>query len=177
MAKNDILLAGFGGQGILFSGKLLAYIGLMGGKEVSWLPSYGPAMRGGTCNCSVVISDEPVGSPLITVPEILFVMNGPSFQKFIPTVAPGGKAFVDSTLIDDTNSRTDIEIFRLPATSLAMEHELKGAANIILLGKLLKETGIADNETIRKAIAKVVPASKAHLIDSNMKAIELGQTA
>ena len=177
MAKNDILLAGFGGQGILFSGKLLAYIGLMSWREVSWLPSYGPAMRGGTCNCSVVISDDPVVSPLITVPEILFVMNGPSYDKFIPTVAPGGKAFADSTLIDSANSRTDIEVFTLPATSLALEHGLKGAANIILLGKLLKETGIADNDTVRKAITKVVPPNKAHLIESNMKAIELGQTA
>ena len=96
---NEFLLAGFGGQGILFAGKLLAYVGLYAGKEVSWLPSYGPEMRGGTCNCSVTVSDLPIGSPLILEPTQLLVMNTPSFDKFIGSVKPDGMAFIDSTLV------------------------------------------------------------------------------
>ena len=97
---TEILLAGFGGQGILFAGKILAYAGLMDNKELSWLPSYGPEMRGGTCNCSVCISDKPVGSPLVLTPDVLIAMNQPSFDKFIGSVRPGGKVFIDSTLVD-----------------------------------------------------------------------------
>lgn len=171
---NEILLAGFGGQGILFMGKLLAYFGLYENKEVSWLPSYGPEMRGGTCNCSVCISDNPIGSPLVDRPNTLIVMNTPSFDKFIGTVAPGGIALVDSALIEEKCTRTDINCYYVPATTLAIENNMKGMANIILLGKLLKETGITSMETVKTAMAKVIPPKKAHLIDANIKAIELG---
>jgi len=174
---NEILLAGFGGQGILFAGKILAYCGLMDNKELSWLPSYGPEMRGGTCNCSVCISDEPVGSPLVLTPNILIAMNQPSFDKFISTVKPGGKVFADSTLIDVTCDRTDIEIFAIPSSQMADDNALKGGSNIILLGKLIKETNLFSVETMKKGIEKVVPASKAHLIENNFKAIELGMNA
>ena len=174
---NNILLAGFGGQGILFMGKLLAYFGLIDNKEVSWLPSYGPEMRGGTCNCSVVVSDDPIGSPLVDEPNILIVMNTPSYDKFIDTVVAGGIAIIDSTLIEAKCDRTDINCFYVPATSLAVENNMKGMANIILLGKLLKESGIASMETVRKAMEKVIPPKKAHLIDVNIKAIELGMNS
>lgn len=97
--NKEILLAGFGGQGILFAGKVLAYCGLMDKKELSWLPSYGPEMRGGTANCSVCISDEPIASPLVTEPDLMMAMNQPSFEKFINKVKAGGKAFIDSTLV------------------------------------------------------------------------------
>lgn len=177
MAATEILLAGFGGQGILFAGKILAYCGLMDNKELSWLPSYGPEMRGGTCNCSVCISDEPIGSPLVLNPDILIAMNQPSFDKFVSDVKPGGKVFFDSTLIEPECSRTDIELFGIPSQNLADENALKGGSNIILLGKVIKETNIFSLETMKKGIEKVVPPSKAQLIPNNFKAIEIGMNA
>ena len=174
---NEILLAGFGGQGILFAGKMLAYFGLIGGKEVSWLPSYGPEMRGGTCNCSVSISDKPIGSPLVLEPSTLIVMNTPSYDKFINAVKPGGIAIIDSTLIEEKCERTDITCYYVPATQLADTNDMRGMANIIILGKLLKETGLADDETVKTALTKVIPPKKAAMIDVNLKALELGKTS
>ena len=174
MATTEILLAGFGGQGVLFAGKILAYCGLMDNKELSWLPSYGPEMRGGTANCSVCISDEPIGSPLVLAPDILIAMNQPSFDKFITEVKTGGKVFYDSTLIECECSRTDIEMYAIPSSQLADANELKGGSNIILLGKLIKESNIFTLDTMKKAIEKVVPSSKTHLITNNFKAIEIG---
>lgn len=171
---TEILLAGFGGQGVLFAGKILAYCGLMDDKKLSWLPSYGPEMRGGTANCSVCISDDPIGSPLVLTPDILITMNQPSFDKFVTEVKPNGKVFYDSTLIENECTRTDIEIYAIPSSQLADDNELKGGSNIILLGKLIKESGIFSLETMKKAIEKVVPPSKAHLISNNFKAIEIG---
>lgn len=171
---NEFILAGFGGQGILFAGKLIAYIGLYAGKEVSWLPSYGPEMRGGTCNCSVTVSDAPIGSPLILEPTQLLVMNTPSYDKFIGAVKPDGMAFIDSSLVESESDRKDIRCFYVPATRLANENGLKGMANIILTGKLLKETGFTDTAVIEKAMKKVVPPKKAELTDANLKALKLG---
>ncbi len=169
---SEILFAGFGGQGILFSGKAFAYTGLIANKEVSWLPSYGPEMRGGAANCSVCISDEPIGSPLITTPDYLVAMNIPSFDKFINTVKPGGKAFIDSTMVDEKCERTDIDCYYVPASQLATEHNM--SANVILMGKLIKETGLFTFEEIRKGLEKCVPPSKAHLIDKNIEAMKIG---
>ncbi len=177
MATTEILLAGFGGQGVLFAGKILAYCGLMDNKELSWLPSYGPEMRGGTANCSVCISDEPIGSPLVLTPDILIAMNQPSFDKFVTEVKAGGKVFYDSTLIENECTRTDIEMFAVPSSQLADDNELKGGSNIILLGKLIKESGLFSLDTMKKAIEKVVPPSKAHLISNNFRAIELGMNS
>ncbi|HBB72228.1 MAG TPA: 2-oxoacid:ferredoxin oxidoreductase subunit gamma [Ruminococcus sp.] len=177
MATTEILLAGFGGQGILFAGKILAYCGLMDSKELSWLPSYGPEMRGGTCNCSVCISDKPIGSPLVLTPDILIAMNQPSFDKFVKDVRPGGKVFFDSGLIEANTDRTDIELFGIPSQQMADDNALKGGSNIILLGKVIKETGIFSLDTMKKGIEKVVPPSKAALIPNNFKAIELGMNA
>lgn len=171
---TEILLAGFGGQGILFAGKILAYCGLMDSKELSWLPSYGPEMRGGTCTCSVCISDKPIGSPIVVAPDILIAMNQPSYDKFINVVKPNGKVFVDSTLIDSECDRTDIDCFFIPSSQLADDNGLKGGSNIILLGKLIKETQLFTLDTMKAAIEKVVPPSKAHHIANNFKAIELG---
>ena len=171
---TEILLAGFGGQGVLFAGKILANCGLMDSKELSWLPSYGPEMRGGTANCSVCISDEPIGSPLVLAPDILIAMNQPSYDKFINAVKPGGKAFIDSTLIESKCERTDIECFYIPSSQLADDNELQGGSNIILLGKLIKETGLFSLDTMKKAIERVVPPAKAKLIANNFRAIEMG---
>ena len=170
----EIVLAGFGGQGILFAGKVLAYAGLLDGKEVSWLPSYGPEMRGGTANCSVCVSDEPIGSPLILDPQVLVAMNTPSFEKFINSVKPGGKVFVDSSMVDVKTDRTDIDVYYVPATQLATDNNMKGMANITLLGKLIKETEMFTLEQMEAGIRKTVPARKADLIDVNINAVKLG---
>ena len=173
----EIVLAGFGGQGILFAGKVLAYAGLVDGKEVSWLPSYGPEMRGGTANCSVCVSDEPIGSPLILDPAVLLAMNTPSFEKFIDTVKPGGKVFVDSSMVDVKTDRTDIDVYYVPATQLASDNSMNGMANIILLGKLLKETGMFDLNQIKAGLEKTIPPRKANLLDANLKALQLGMNS
>ena len=121
---SQIIFAGFGGQGILFSGKFLAYNGLIAGKYLSWLPSYGPEMRGGTANCSVILSDTPVGSPIVTYPDMLVVMNNPSLDKYEDAVVPGGRIFVDSSLIERKVKRTDVDVFYIPATAMAAENGL-----------------------------------------------------
>ena len=131
-------------------------------------------MRGGKCNCSVCISDEPIGSPQVLEPDLLVVLNGPSFDAFMPSVKPGGKAFVDSSMVDAKTDRTDIETFYVPATQLADDNNLAKGANIVLLGKLLHETGIFSFETVRKALEKNTPAKRAHTIDNNMRALQLG---
>ncbi|MDR0914272.1 MAG: 2-oxoacid:acceptor oxidoreductase family protein [Oscillospiraceae bacterium] len=175
MSKNlNIVIAGFGGQGVLFTGKVIAYAGLIDGKEVSWLPSYGPEMRGGTANCSVCVSDVPIGSPLVVTPNAFVAMNLPSFDKFIDDVTPGGVVVVESSLVSKQTDRTDVKAFYVPATKLAEEHELQGLANIILLGKLFKETQFSSFEALEKAVAKCVPPSKQHLLEPNMRAVKLG---
>ncbi len=173
---QNILLAGFGGQGILFAGKVAAYSGLMDGKEVSWLPSYGPEMRGGTANCSVCISDDPICSPLILNPDALLVMNKLSYDKFIHKVQPGGVAVIDATLISDREEIKGVKTCYVEATRLAEENGLQGLANIILLGKVLKECGFASLEAVKKGIEKSVPARKQHLVEPNFRAIELGMS-
>ena len=137
--NKQILIAGFGGQGILFSGKFLAYEGLIDGKEVSWLPSYGPEIRGGTANCSIIISDTKIGSPIVDTPDVLIAMNAPSFDKYINEIVPGGQVFVDSSLISKKSERTDIEAYYIPATKLASDNGMSTLANMIIVGKILKE--------------------------------------
>ncbi len=174
MTDLNLTLAGFGGQGVLFAGKVIAYSGLIAEREVSWLPSYGPEMRGGTCNCSVCLSDRTIGSPLVTEPNALIAMNLPSYDKFIDNVAPGGVAVVDSSLIDKRTERTDITACYIPASKLAEENDISGLGNIILLGKLWKETQFCSREQLEAGLRKCVPAKKAHLVDANLKALEIG---
>lgn len=170
----NILLAGFGGQGILFSGKVIAYAGLMEGMEISWLPSYGPEMRGGTANCSVCLSDKPIGSPLVVTPDILIAMNLPSLEKFENEVVPGGTIIVDSSLIDRKVERGDVKVIYLPASKLAEDSGLKGSANMVIVGKLFKETGFCSMENLEKGVRKSVPPKKAALVDRNLQAIQIG---
>ena len=173
----NMVLAGFGGQGILFAGKVIAYGGLNDGKEISWLPSYGPEMRGGTANCSVCISDKTIGSPLVVTPDVLIALNLPSFEKFIDTVKPGGTVIIDSFLINKKVEREDVNVFYVPATKLSEENGIKGLANIILVGKLFKETGFCTEEALYKAIEKCVPARKANMLEFNKKALEIGMSS
>lgn len=170
----ETIFAGFGGQGILFAGKVIAYAGMIVGKNVSHLPSYGPEMRGGTANCSVIVSDEDVASPIITEPELLVVMNGPSLDKFENAVVPGGKIFVDSTLITRDTVRDDVNVFKIPATQMANDMGIPKLANMIIVGKLIKETNMFTWEELTGAVTKLVPAAKAAMLESNMKALEAG---
>lgn len=176
MASYNMVMAGFGGQGVLFSGKVIAYAGLIEDQHVSWLPSYGPEMRGGTANCSICISDEPIGSPLVVAPQVLIAMNEPSYDKFIASVEPGGTVIIDSTLIAKKCERTDVNAYYVPATELADAKGLSGLANIILVGKLLKETGFCQYTSACKAIEKCVSARKQHLQVKNIEAIDLGMS-
>lgn len=173
MTKN-ILIAGFGGQGVLFTGKFIAYGALIEGKELSWLPSYGPEMRGGTCNCSVIVSDEPVGSPIVNEPDVLIAMNRPSLDKFEDAVVPGGDIYIDSSLVDREVRRTDVNVHYIPATRLSTERGFDGIANMILLGSVIKGSGVIKEETIPAAMSKVVSAKRQNLFDFNIRALQLG---
>ncbi len=171
---TQILIAGFGGQGVLFSGKFLAYKALMEEKQVSWLPSYGPEMRGGTANCSVIVSDSPVGSPIVTSPDVLIAMNLPSLDKYEDAVVPGGIIIVDSTLIARKVKRTDVKVFYIPATQMASDEGITTLANMIILGKLIKVCDAVTGDNLEAALKKVVSARRADMLDLNRKAIELG---
>ncbi len=175
MKTTQILIAGFGGQGILFAGKFLAYKGLLENLQVSWLPSYGPEMRGGTANCNVILSEEPVGSPIITQPDVLIAMNLPSLQKYVNTVAPGGQIYLDSALIAEKVERTDVSVFYIPATQMAKDAEIASLANMIILGHLLENNPELSFDGTEEVVAKLVPPKKAALVELNKKALELGK--
>jgi 2-oxoglutarate ferredoxin oxidoreductase subunit gamma len=175
MKTTQILIAGFGGQGILFSGKFLAYKGLVEDIQVSWLPSYGPEMRGGTANCNVILSDTPVGSPIITVPDVLIAMNLPSLKKYVDTVAPGGQIYFDSSLIDTKIERTDVSIFPIPATQMAKDEGIGTLANMIIVGHLLENHPELSFEGAAEVVESLVPPKKAALKELNMKALSLGK--
>ena len=170
----QILIAGFGGQGVLFAGKFLATKGLIEGKNVSWLPSYGPEMRGGTANCSVIISDDPVGSPIVNEPNCLVAMNLPSLRRYENSVVPGGMILVDSTLIEEKVERSDVSVFYVPATKMAKDEGFSTLANMILCGKLIKESADLKFENTDEALKKVIPPRKANLLDINLKALKVG---
>lgn len=171
------VVAGFGGQGSLFAGKVIATAGLAEDREVSWMPSYGPEMRGGTANCSVTLSDEPIGSPLITRPNALIALNQPSYDKFIEQVGEGGVVVADTAMVPNMTEREGVAIIGVPATKLCEEAGIKGLGNIVLIGKLWAETGFCTREALDAAIAKCVPASKPEKLEQNRKAIEIGINA
>ena len=172
---HSYLIAGFGGQGLLFAGKFLAYKGLLENKEVSWLPSYGPEMRGGTASCSVIIGDEPVGSPIVEHPDVLMVMNLPSLNRYEQAVQSGGTIFVDSTLVERKLERSDVKAIYVPATRLAVENNMTTLANMILTGKILEEMGEFDADGVQAALKKVVSAKHPEMFDLNLKALQIGR--
>ena len=171
---TNILIAGFGGQGILFAGKVLAYKGLLEDKQLSWLPSYGPEMRGGTANCNIIISDEPVGSPIVFEPDILVVMNRPSLDKYEKEVVPGGMILVDSAMVDRKVERTNVRAVYIPATTLASQLGTPGLANMVLVGKLMKECPELAGGSIEEVLHKVISARHADLFESNLNAVKKG---
>ena len=160
------IFAGFGGQGVLLIGQLLAYAGMYEGKNVSWLPSYGPEMRGGTANCSVVVSDEPVASPCINMANCVIAMNRPSLDKFEANVLPGGKLFINSSIIDKKATRTDIDVYYVPC------NEIADSLNNPKVG-----TKAVDSKSVLDALLYKLGEKKAHLIPLNEQAIELGKAS
>ncbi|WLR54052.1 2-oxoacid:acceptor oxidoreductase family protein [Mesobacillus subterraneus] len=173
---EEILIAGFGGQGVMSMGQLIAYAGMNEGKFVSWLPSYGPEQRGGTANCAVVVSEEQVGSPLVSRPTTAIVLNNPSYEKFEPMVRVGGLLVVNSSLISKISSRTDIRVLNIDATDKANELGNSRVANMILLGAFLEETGILADDSILGALKKVLAPEKHSLLDINHRALQLGRS-
>ncbi len=171
---TQILIAGFGGQGVLFVGKFLAYKGLLEGKQVSWLPSYGPEMRGGTANCSVILSDTPVGSPIVSKPDVLIALNLPSLDKYENAVVPGGMIFIDSTLIQRPVRRTDVTAVAIPVTALANQMGAPTLANMVMAGQLMRRCDAIAFDHVEDALKKVVSAKHADLFDINRKAIQTG---
>ena len=170
----NILIAGYGGQGILFSGKVIAYAGLIDGKEVSWLPSYGPEMRGGSASCTVCLSSDPIASPFIQHPPFLIAMNQLAFNKYMPMVESDGILVYDSAIVNGATERKDLALYGIDATTLAEENEVRGLANMIMAGKLFKEHAFCTYASLEKAVEKCVPESRPQLIELNMKAIQLG---
>lgn len=171
---QEILIAGFGGQGVLSTGQLLAYAGMIENKQVAWIPSYGPEMRGGTANCGITISDEPISSPLVTEPTTLIVMNRPSLDKFEKSVVPGGLILINSSLVDQKVKREDIQVMEIPANQIAEELGNIKVANNIILGVLIELTGVVSLEAVVESLKKVLPARRHNLIPVNQQALEKG---
>lgn len=172
--RVSVIFSGFGGQGVMSMGQLLAYAALFEDREVTWLPSYGPEMRGGAANCTVVVSDEPVGSPLVSRADVCVVMNRPSLDKFEPIVVPGGLLVINSSLCDKPPTRTDLTTISLPATDLASELGEIRVANMVALGALLEAKPIVRVDSVVDALRKALPAHRQNLIPLNQKALALG---
>ncbi len=166
--QTEVIMSGFGGQGLMMIGKLLAYAGLEEGKEVTWLPSYGPEMRGGTANCTVVVGDKPIGSPLITTPQAAVVMNQPSLEKFAPMLRKGGTLVINSSMIPVNSDRDDLRTFRIKANDLATELGNRRSANLIMLGAYIGLDEVVSHEMLIKTIEKTF-ASKKQFIEVNCK--------
>ena len=174
MSIIKMIFAGFGGQGILFAGRVAAYAGFLAGKEVTWLPAYGAEARGGTSNSAVIISDNLIGTPIVRNPFYLTAMNLPSLDRFESLVEAGGTIFVDETIIPRKVERNDVKSIYIPATYLADQEGFPKSANVVMLGAMMKETGLFTPDEMYAALIKSVSASKTDLIDVNKKAFDIG---
>ena len=171
---NQIILAGFGGQGILSMGHFIAHAGLLDGKNVSWLPSYGPEKRGGTANCHVIVGDEEVGSPIISSASVLIAMNGPSLEKFESLVEPGGIIITDKSLVPVKPTRSDIKLYEIPATEMAYALGNATFTGVIILGKLIALTDVVTTQNFEVALRSILKPSKHFMIPDEMKALKQG---
>jgi len=170
----NIIFSGFGGQGILSAGKLIAQAAMLDGKDVSWLPSYGPEKRGGTSNCHVVVSDEPVGSPYITSPNLVIAMSKQAFDKYEELIAEKGIMIYDSNAVSSEPLRNDIKYHKMPATQIAVEAGFPKLANVLFLGKLMGVIGLVKKEYIIEALKEFLPEGKHYLIPDEMKLLQMG---
>ncbi|MGI6727847.1 MAG: 2-oxoacid:acceptor oxidoreductase family protein [Anaerovoracaceae bacterium] len=171
MATHKIFIAGFGGQGVMLIGQMIASAGMLDNKEVTFLPSYGPEMRGGTANCTVIVSDNPISCPIVDHPTCLVVMNEPSLVKFEEKVAPGGVIFVNTSLIKQKVQRNDVKVYYVDAGETAKSLENERAANIVMLGAVIRQMGLTNIESIEKVLEEVFSGRKAHLLSVNKKAL------
>jgi 2-oxoglutarate ferredoxin oxidoreductase subunit gamma len=174
MAEERIVIAGFGGQGILMLGKLLAYAGMTEGKQVTWLPAYGPEMRGGTANCNVIISDDMIGAPVVTEATCVIAMNLPSLDRFESFVQPGGWLLVNSSLIPRAPARTDVQVLTIPVNELAHQQGSPRVANVVMLGAYLALSQAVEKASVVAAIENVLGPGKQHLLGINLNALEAG---
>ncbi len=172
--QTEIIIAGFGGQGVLFGGQLLSYAAMDEGREVTWIPSYGPEMRGGTAHCTVVIADEEIGSPLVHNPQAVIAMNLPSLDKYEPLVRPGGVLVINTSLADRQAIRQDIRVVSIPGTDIAEELGDRRMANMVLLGGLLANLPVLSIEAIEQALQTHLPARHQRLLPLNMQALRRG---
>lgn len=172
--QTEILIAGFGGQGVLFAGQVLAYAAMDAGKEVTWIPSYGPEMRGGTANCTVIIGDEEIGSPLVLNPRGLIAMNLPSFDKYEPLVVPGGALIVNASLVNRSVRRTDLLSTLIPANAIAESLGNKRLTNIVLLGALIAQLPVLTLEDIEESLKDHLPERHRRLLPLNLNALRSG---
>ena len=172
--QTEIIFAGFGGQGILFAGQLMAYAAMDSRKEVTWIPSYGPEMRGGTANCTVIIADDEIGAPTVRNPQAALVFNLPSFDKYEPLVMPGGVLVVNQSLVDRDYNRTDITTIMLPANQIAEELGNRRLTNMVMLGALLSELPVLPIDAIEKALGNHMPERHKHLLPLNCNALRTG---
>lgn len=171
---EEVVISGFGGQGALFAGQLLTYTGMDEGWHVTWIPSYGPEMRGGTAHCIVIVSDEDIGSPIIRQPSICIVMNPPSMNKYTELVKPGGLLVVNSTLVRTRSERDDIVTVYVPANELAAELGNVKMANVVLLGAMLGRREILPIESIKRTLDEHIPERRKHIIEPNKRALDRG---
>ncbi|TCL35933.1 2-oxoglutarate ferredoxin oxidoreductase subunit gamma [Anaerospora hongkongensis] len=170
---HEIVMAGFGGQGVMLIGQLMTYGGMLANKQVSWIPSYGPEMRGGTANCSVIVSDEPIGAPIVSEPTAVIAMNLPSLDKFEPLLVPGGVLIINSSLIERKAKRDDIHVYYVAANDIAAELGNAKVANMVVLGALLEATAAVDSDSVLQAFAKMF-AKKPELLSINQQALSQG---
>ncbi len=171
---EKIIIAGFGGQGVMLAGQLITYAGMYEDKQVSWLPSYGPEMRGGTANCHVTVSDKPIGSPIISEATSVIIMNQPSLDKFYPLLKQDGDLFINSSLVDTELHDEKIHIFYIPANEIAREVGNDKAANMVMLGAYLARHPILSIQTIENVLIKTMTGAKSKFIPMNMEAIDRG---
>ena len=171
---DKIILSGFGGQGVMFIGKVMAYAGMAGDLQVCWIPSYGPEMRGGTANCSVIIADDEIHSPVIEQADAAIVLNQPSYDKFLPKIKPGGVLVVNSSIVQAENPRTDITMVEVPATDLANELGKPALANMVCLGALLPKLSLLKESAVAQAMQSLVGKKKPEMYEVNMAAIAKG---
>jgi 2-oxoglutarate ferredoxin oxidoreductase subunit gamma len=173
---EQVIIAGFGGQGVMMMGKLLAHAGMVEHRHVSWLPSYGPEMRGGTANCHVIVSDLQIGSPVIAESTGVIAMNLPSLDKFEQVVKPGGRLLINSSLVERTSTRTDVDILEIPVNDMANQQGSLRVANMVMLGAFIALSHVVNKDTILKVLQDVLGQKKQHLLDINVRALEEGIT-
>jgi 2-oxoglutarate ferredoxin oxidoreductase subunit gamma len=173
--QTEVVIAGFGGQGVLFAGQMLAFAAMDYGKEVTWIPSYGPEMRGGTANCTVIVADEEIGSPLVRYPQAVLALNLPSLDKYESAVLPGGVLIVNSSLTNRSVIRTDIKAVMIPANEIAEELGNKRLVNVIMLGALLEMTPILPFDAVEEAVKNHLPERHKHLLSVNLEALRRGK--